>query len=130
MNELIERIEAANAYVLAAPTNFGTVTAAFKRFMERLVTYAYWPWDKPYPKFRKAKAVKKKAMLISSSAAPGLLGRWMYGSTRQLKMTAQTIGAEPVGILFTGLISQEKHKRLPQKAADRARRMAARLIAA
>lgn len=130
MNELIERIEAANAYVLAAPTNFGTVTAAFKRFMERLVTYAYWPWDKPYPKFRKAKAVKKKAMLISSSAAPGLLGRWMYGSTRQLKMTAQTIGAEPVGILFTGLISQEQHKRLPQKAADRARRMAARLIAA
>lgn len=130
MNELIERIEAANAYVLAAPTNFGTVTAAFKRFMERLVAYAYWPWDKPYPKFRKTKAVKKKAILISSSAAPRLLGRWMYGSTRQLKMTAQTIGAEPVGILFTGLISQEQHKRLPQKAADRARRMAARLIAA
>ena len=130
MNELIERIEAANAYVLTAPTNFGTVTAAFKRFMERLVTYAYWPWGKPYPKFRKAKAVKKKAMLISSSAAPGLLGRWMYGSAQQLKMTAQTIGAEPVGILFTGLISQEQHKRLPQKAADRARRMAARLIAA
>jgi multimeric flavodoxin WrbA len=130
MNELIERIEAANAYVLAAPTNFGTVTAVFKRFMERLVTYTYWPWDKPYPKFRKAKAVKKEAMLISSSAAPGLLGRWMYGSTRQLKMTAKTIGAEPVGILFTGLISKEKHKRLPQQAADRAKRIAARLIAA
>ena len=48
MHELIEKIEAAEAFVLASPTNFGSVTAIFKRFMERLVAYAYWPWDKPW----------------------------------------------------------------------------------
>ena len=32
----------------------------------------------PYPIFRKAGSTKKKALLISSSAAPGLLGRWLF----------------------------------------------------
>jgi len=33
MRELIDKIERANCYILAAPTNFGSVTAIFKRFM-------------------------------------------------------------------------------------------------
>jgi multimeric flavodoxin WrbA len=69
MQSLIEKIETSQAFILAAPTNFGSVTAIFKRFMERLVAYAYWPWDKPYPQFRKAKAPRKKAMLISLAKA-------------------------------------------------------------
>jgi len=130
MRDLIEKIEASQAYVLASPTNFGSVTALFKRFMERLVAYAYWPWDKPYPKSRKADLVPKKAMLISSSAAPSWIGRWLYGSSKQLDMTAKTVGAKSVGTLFTGLASTEKHKRLAQKSAGRARALAARLLAA
>ncbi|MDH3387075.1 MAG: flavodoxin family protein [Gammaproteobacteria bacterium] len=130
MNALIGKIEAAQAYILAAPTNFASVTAIFKRFMERLIPYGYWPWEQPAPKFRKSGLPQKKALLISSSAAPGILGRFMYDSSKQLKMTAQTIGAKPVGTLFTGLISKEKHQRLPRKTVDRARELAARLIAA
>lgn len=130
MHDLIDKIEAAQGFILAAPTNFGSVTAIFKRFMERLIAYAYWPWDQPYPKFRKAKVRHKKAMLISSSAAPALMGRWMFGSSKQLRMAAQTIGADPVGTLFTGMISKDKHQRLPQKTVDRARAMAAKLLAA
>lgn len=130
MHDLVEKIEASQAYVLASPTNFGSVTAMFKRFMERLVAYAYWPWDKPYPKSRKSGLVPKKAMLISSSAAPSWMGRWLYGSSRQLDMTAKTVGAKSVGTLFTGLASTEKHKRLTQKSVDRAHALAARLLAA
>ena len=130
MHDLIDKIEAAQGFILAAPTNFGSVTAIFKRFMERLVAYTYWPWDQPYPKFRKAKVPRKKAMLISSSAAPALMGRWMFSSSKQLRMAAQTIGADPVGTLFTGMISKDKHQRLPQKTADKARAMAAKLLAA
>lgn len=129
MHDLIDKIEAAQGFILAAPTNFGSVTAIFKRFMERLIAYAYWPWDQPYPKFRKARIPHKKAMLISSSAAPALMGRWMFGSSKQLRMAAQTIGADPVGTLFTGMISKDKHQRLPQKTVDRAREMAAKLLA-
>jgi multimeric flavodoxin WrbA len=129
MRELVEKIESSSAFVLASPTNFDSVTALFKRFMERLVVYAYWPWDKPYPVFRKADAVRKKALLISSSAAPSLLGRLMFASCKQLKMAANTIGANPVGTLFTGRASQEKHMRLPLETRQRAQRLANRLLA-
>ncbi|MCP4875218.1 MAG: flavodoxin family protein [Gammaproteobacteria bacterium] len=128
MQALIDKIEASQAYILAAPTNFGSITALFKRFMERLVAYAYWPWDQPYPGFRKERSARKKAMLISSSAAPALFGRWLYGSSRQLRMTAKIIGADPVGTLFTGMISRQKHQRLAQQTADKARAMALKLL--
>ena len=93
MQELIDKIERADCYILAAPTNFGSVTAIFKRFMERLAVYAYWPWDINGPQYRKAQAPKKKALLVSSCAAPGILGRWIFGTDKQLKVTAKTIGA-------------------------------------
>jgi multimeric flavodoxin WrbA len=49
MHELIAMIEAADGYILASPTNFSSVSAVFKRFMERLVVYAYWPFVRPPP---------------------------------------------------------------------------------
>jgi multimeric flavodoxin WrbA len=128
MQALVDRIEQSDAFILAAPTNFGSVTAIFKRFMERLIVYAYWPWDNHYPQSRKAKQPKKKALLISSSAAPGFFGRWLYGSSKQLKMVAETIGAESVGTLFTGMISQTSNQRLPESTKGKARNMAAKLL--
>jgi len=128
MSELIDKIEQADGYILASPTNFGSVTAVFKRFMERLIVYAYWPWHKDYPEFRKAKVQKKKAVLVSSCAAPGFLGRLMYGTYTQLKMTARTIGAEPVGTLFTGLMAKEPHQALPEKVLKRIQKLALKLI--
>jgi len=128
MQALIDKIEAADAFILASPTNFNSVTAIFKRFMERLVAYTYWPWDKPYPKFRKVDVAKKKAMLISSSAAPALMGRCLFGTRKQLKMTAKTIGADAVGTLFTGFSSKDKHQRLPSSIVTKAQVMANKLI--
>jgi len=128
MRELVEKIEAADAYIIAAPTNLGSVTAIFKRFMERLVVYAYWPWGALGPHYRKAKLPKKKAMLISSCAAPGLMGRWLYGTQKQLKMTAQIIGANPIGTLFTGLIAGEADVQYPERMRRRAEVLAKKLI--
>ncbi|MGB0467085.1 MAG: flavodoxin family protein [Pontibacterium sp.] len=128
MASLIDKIEQADAYILASPTNLGSVTALYKRFMERLTVYAYWPWGKPFPKHRKAGMPKKKAVLISSCAAPGLFGRLLYGTHKQLKMTANIIGAEPVGSLFTGLISAEQHKVLPEAVQKKAQALAAKLV--
>ncbi|MBT8441608.1 MAG: flavodoxin family protein [Gammaproteobacteria bacterium] len=127
MHGLIGKIEQADAYILAAPTNFGSVTAVFKRFMERLIVYGHWPWGTPAPKMRKAKAPKKKALLISSCAAPGFLGRLLYNTPKQLKIAAQTIGAEPVGMITTGLISQEADAKLPDKTRQRVKTLATRL---
>jgi len=128
MYDLINKIELADAYILAAPTNIRSVTAIFKRFMERLTVYAYWPWGMPAPRFRKAKSPRKRAVLISSCAAPGFLGRWIYSSRRQLGMTAKVIGADTVGVLFTGLVADKEHPHLPESTRLKARTLAARLV--
>lgn len=128
MQQLIDRIESAHAVVLASPTNFGSVTAVFKRFMERLVPFAYWPWGQPWPRYRKQGQAAKKALLISSSAAPGWLGRWTYGSGRQLRMAARVIGAKPIGLVFAGLVSREPKAQLPARARRDTERLARRLL--
>jgi multimeric flavodoxin WrbA len=127
MQALIDRIEAADGYILASPTNFYSVTAVFKRFMERLVVYAYWPWGAPAPKFRRVRA-SKKAVLIASCAAPGLMGRLFYNTLKQLKITAKTIGAKPVGSAFIGLVAQHEHTPLPEKDRQRVAQLATRLV--
>lgn len=128
MNTLVDKIEAADAYIFASPTNFFSVTAVFKRFMERLIVYAYWPWGMPAPKMRKAKSPRKKAVLVSSSGAPGFLGRWMFSTHAQLKRTAQAIGANATGSLFTGLVSQEPHQALSARVRRKAVALALKLL--
>ncbi len=128
MHTLVEKIETADGYILASPTNFGSVTALFKRFMERLVVYGYWPWGAPFPQFRKAGLAKKPALLVSSSAAPALMGRWLFGTRSQLKQTATTIGAKAVGTLFIGLAAGEPHPVLPERERQRAVKLAQRLL--
>lgn len=128
MQGLIEKMERADGYILASPTNFGSATAIYKRFMERLVAYAYWPWDMNAPTLRKANVPKKKAVLVSSCAAPGIMGRWMYGTHKQLKVTAKTIGAEAVGALFVGLIGKQPQPHLSERVREKVRVLAEKLI--
>lgn len=128
MQELINKIEESDSFILASPTNFGSITAISKRFMERLVVYAYWPWDMNAPKYRKANVSKKKAVLISSCAAPGFLGRLVFGTHKQLKTTAHTIGAKTVGTIFSGLVAKDPHHRLSEKMQAKARVLAVKLL--
>ena len=128
MKELLDKIERADGFILAAPTNFGSVTALFKRFMERLAVYAYWPWEMNGPQYRKAQSPKKKALVVSSCAAPGVFGRWLFGTNKQLKMTAMTIGAEVVGTLFTGMIAKAQHPKLPESIRPKIKTLAGRLV--
>jgi multimeric flavodoxin WrbA len=127
MHELVAKIEAADGYILASPTNFYSVTALFKRFMERLVVYAYWPWGAHAPKFRKRRN-RKRAILIASSAAPGIFGRLFYATLKQLKMTAKTIGAKSVSSIFIGLMSQQEHPTLSNKTKQKVRAMVNKLV--
>ena len=96
--------------------------------MERLAVYAYWPWEMNGPQYRKAQSPKKKALLVSSCAAPGILGRWIFGTEKKLKMTAKTIGAEVVGSLFTGMIGKEQQPKLPEGARSKINVLAGRLV--
>jgi len=129
LNELVENIENADAYIFASPTNFGSVTALYKRFMERLIVYGYWPWGTKFPVFRKAKIKnKKKAILVSSSAAPGIMGRWLFGTIVQLKKSAETVGAESVSVLFTGMAANKPDQDLSEKTISDINQLAERLV--
>ena len=105
MSELVAKIEAADAFILASPTNVYAVTALFKRFMERLVVYSYWPWSKAAPALRKKRRTKK-ALVITSWAAPSLLGRLFFSSVKGLKTTATMIGAKVVSDVCIGLAAR------------------------
>jgi len=129
MSDILNKIESADGFILASPTNFGSVTALFKRFMERLVPYGYWPWGKMAPDFRKKGICHKKAVLISSSAAPSLFGRLFFSSRKQLATTAETIGAKAIGIQFTGMISQDPAPELPQSSKKGLHKLATKLAA-
>ena len=129
MADLVAKIESADGYVLAAPTNFSAVTALFKRFAERLAVYGYWPWGAKAPVFRKAKAHRKPALLVSSCAAPALLGRLSYGTNQTLKIAAKTMGGRVVGSMTTGLAAKQPGQALSMRTRRRARRLASRLAA-
>ncbi|MEJ2402574.1 MAG: flavodoxin family protein [Xanthomonadales bacterium] len=127
MAELVEQIEACDACILASPTNCGAVTAVFKRFMERLIVYAYWPWDRPAPKLRRPGG-RKPTLLVSSSAAPGFMGRWLTGTIGQLRQTANMLGGRVRGTCFTGLAATAANLELTVRQRRRAARLARRLM--
>jgi NAD(P)H-dependent FMN reductase len=122
LEPMLKQIEAADAVVLGSPVNYYNATAIFRRFLERLIGYAYWPWAGHMPKWRR-KAAARKAVLIASSAAPGFLIPIAFGVTRALRLTAQTLGAKPVGHLWIGMVSDQPHHELSAKNRERARRL-------
>lgn len=128
MSEIVDKIEASDAFIFAAPTNFGSVTAVFKRFMERLIVYGYWPWGQAGPKFRKATEPQKKALLITSCAAPGIMGRLTYSTPKQLRYAAKVVGAKPVALVNPGLVSQEPGPVLSKRMIRRTEKLARKLL--
>lgn len=124
----IEKIESCQGYILATPTNFGSATALFMRFVERLVVYADWPWGRKAPGTRKTGRPRKQAVLVSSCAAPGLLGRWSFNTRRQLKTLARVLGADPVGQLFVGQVAVHPKPVVSARVEKRARALAKKLM--
>jgi putative NADPH-quinone reductase len=119
MGEVLDQVEASDAIILASPTNFATVTALMKRFIERLVCYAYWPWGMATPKTRN-RQLPRRAVLVASSAAPALLARLGTSIVKLLRQAASLLGAKTVGVLFIGLAAgkdrQDPGERIRKKA--------------
>lgn len=128
LEPILEGIEAADAVVLGTPVNAYNTTAIFRRFMERLVGYGYWPWGQNAPKARSKKR-PRKAVLVASAAMPGFLIPYATGAPRALRTAASLLGAKPVGRLWIGLSAREEHQRLSPRARQRARRLGAKLSA-
>ncbi|MDR3723170.1 MAG: flavodoxin family protein [Terracidiphilus sp.] len=122
LEEILLAVEASDAVVVAAPVNDYNVTAIFRRFLERLLGYAYWPWGQNGPRIR-SKARQRKAVLISVAAMPGFLIPLATGAARALKLTAAMFGSRVVGKLWIGLAAHKPHQELSARVQERARRL-------
>lgn len=119
MGGIIDVLENAEAIIFASPINFYSITALMKRFIERLVCFAYWPWG-TFPKNRLAKG-SKKALLITSSACPTLLGRVAFrGVFKIMDAAARCLGAGDIKRLYFGLSARTPDKTLDDKHRRRA----------
>jgi multimeric flavodoxin WrbA len=126
IKELLDELESSDSIVLASPMNFWTVTAVMKRFIERLVCYAYWPWGAHAPKLRKRPRTKR-AVVVGSSAAPSLLARLMTRMVGLMKSCAKLLGAKTVDVLFIGLVASEQKADIGARARKKARRLGRKL---
>ncbi len=127
MSALLEILDRADGLILASPVNFFTVTALTKRFVERLVCGAYWPWGKMVPTLRLTHP-RRPALLVSSCAMPALLARLATNALRVLKSAAAALGARPVGSLIVGMVARGEHQPLSHRARRKARRLGRKLV--
>lgn len=126
MDAILDKVDAADGLILAAPVNCFNVTAVTRRFMERLVVYGYWPWGMGAPKFRVERPVKK-AVLITSTAMPSFFARFFTGAMRALKYAARTMGAKVEGKMYIGLASMQPRPVLSAGEKAKARALGRRL---
>ncbi|HWT66500.1 MAG TPA: flavodoxin family protein [Terracidiphilus sp.] len=128
LEAILQEIDAADGVVLGSPVNYGNTTALFRRFLERLLGSAYWPWGQAAPKAR-TKAMPHKAVLVATSAMPGFLIPLTTGTMTALKMAANMLLARPVGRMCIGLIARTPDPELSARTLARARRLGERLAA-
>jgi len=129
LESILTSIEAADAVVLGAPVNAFNATAIFRRFMERLVGYGYWPWGQNAPKTRSNRR-PRRAVLVASAAMPGFLIPLATGAPRALRTAATLLGAKPVGQLWIGLAAQKENQKISERTHQRARQLGAKLARA
>ncbi len=127
MGAILDELDASDALVLASPMNFWTVTAVMKRFIERLVCLAYWPWGAYSPKNRNVE-LKKRAVLVASSAAPALLARLMTRMVGLMKNVSTILGAKNIGTLFIGIAGHKAHPALSARNKEKARKLGRKLV--
>jgi multimeric flavodoxin WrbA len=125
LEAILQAIDEADSVILGSPVLCGNVSAIFRRFMERLLGYAYWPWGQPAPRWRSKPT--RKAVLVASSAMPALMMQVFTGTTNALRSTARSVGAKTIGTLWIGLAAGEPHHRLSPRTLAKAHRLGAKL---
>lgn len=126
LETILTAAEGADALILGSPVNCFNTTALFRRFMERLVGFGYWPWGQNAPKAR-SKRRPRRAVLIATAAMPAFFIPWATGAPRALRLTAGLLGAKIAGKLWIGLAAQQPEARLSAAVRQRAERLGALL---
>jgi putative NADPH-quinone reductase len=130
MASILDTVEGADAIVFAGPMNAGYVTAVTKKFIERMLVYYYWPWGKVRPPKPRSKEITKKAIIITSSTMPAILGRIMGRHIfHLLHAIVKAFGAKPVKTLYFGMVAPTPGWKLPEKQLGKCRDAGRKLAA-
>ncbi len=129
VNEIFDRVSVADTVVVGAPVNLGSANALTQRFAERCIGNYYYPWGAHYPVLRNKKPCRK-AILVTSSAAPAFMNRPAFGSgaLTTLKTIAALLGADVAETIRVGGVSRRDFL-VPEKSLRQARDAATRLAA-
>lgn len=128
MGKILDAIKEADALVFASPINAFHVTAITKRFIERMLPLYYWPWKNMAPRLRDKTPKRKKAIVVTSSAMPPIMGRLFTSVVKHLRDTVKAFGAKKVKTFYIGGVARSRNYQLPDKVVARARRLGAWLV--
>lgn len=126
MAAVLDELESADGVIFASPVNFYDATALFRRFLERLIPYAWWPWGQMAPT-RRPHTRRLRAVLIASAAMPGVLIPFLTGARRTLRSAASMLGARVIGSLWIGMAAGKKQTRARDRVLRRAEMLGRRL---
>jgi len=127
MNDIVNKIEQSDGYIIASPAKFQATATFFKCFMERLIVYSYWPYGT-----KKAQPIKKditkKAILISAFPIPDMIAKIYSKTMDQLKVCARLIGAQTIDALYIGMAPISTKRRLTAKEKIKAKEVSEKLL--
>jgi hypothetical protein len=127
LESILLEIESADGIVLGAPVNFFNLSAVFRRFLERLAGYVYWPWGQHGPSMRDPR-LPRQSILVSSTAMPGVFLPYATGAPRALKTTSKILGARVIGSLWIGTSANDLHQGLSAKTTAKAEKLGRKLV--
>lgn len=129
MREILHRCGEADGLVLGAPVNFFNLNALTRRFLERLVCFAYWPWNSHGGPKMRSTARPRRAVLVTAAGMPAVLVPVATGAPRALRTMAGILGAKPVATVVAGLAGDQERPVLSEKTLRKARSAGRRLVA-
>ena len=123
MNDVIEEIEEANAYVILADrNNLFSKNKIHEKFSERLVAYYYWPYGQSQSIPRKI-TLEKTSILINYNTTKYFMNHSFYTSKQYMEHASTSIGAR---VLDWQAITPNKN--LIESYKDRLKQMADKLL--
>ena len=124
LNDVIDEIEEADAYVILADrNNLFTKNKVHEKFSERLVAYHYWPYGQTQAVPRRI-TLQKTSLLINYNTTKYFMNHSFYTSRQYMEQTSCSIGAK---VLDWEAVTPKDN--LIESYEDRFKEMADKLIA-
>lgn len=98
MIKIVEEMEESDCFIFLCPTSIFTINKIFRRFVDRLLMYAYWPLGNEKIKYRKKKT--KKSLIITSNWAPYFIGKAFFNTEIVMNEACEIVGAKTVGDIY------------------------------